>query len=237
MFVGHAAVALAAKPLAPRVSLGLLFVAAYWIDIVWPVLLLAGVERVEIRPGDTAFTPLAFVHYPWTHSLAAALVWSVLFSAAFLGLGRRAALVLGLLVASHWFLDALVHRPDLPLWPGSAALIGLGLWNSIAATLLVEGALFAAGVAIYVRHAPVRDATGAFAFWALIGFLVLAYVANIVGPPPPSVSTIAYAGLAGGALFAAWAWWADRHRGSVKAQMGAVMSLLSSQLRNTWRDS
>ena len=82
MFVGHAAVALAAKPLAPRVSLGLLLMAAYWVDLVWPVLLVAGVERVEIRPGDTAFTPLAFVHYPWTHSLAAALAWSVLFGLA-----------------------------------------------------------------------------------------------------------------------------------------------------------
>jgi len=218
LFVGHAAVALAAKPLAPRVSLGLLLMAAYWVDLVWPVLLLAGVERVEIRPGDTAFTPLAFVHYPWTHSLAAAVAWSALFGLAFLRLGKRAALVLGLLVASHWVLDAIAHRPDLPLWPASELLIGFGLWNSVPATMLIEGALFAAGVAIYVRHAPARDRTGVVAFWGLIGFLLLAYAGNVMGPPPPSVPAIAYVGLAGGVLFAVWAWWADRHRGRARRQ-------------------
>lgn len=216
MFIGHAALALAAKPLAPRVSLGLLLTAAYWVDIVWPALLLAGLERVEIAPGDTAFTPLAFVHYPWTHSLAAALAWSVLFGLVCRRLGARPALILGLLVLSHWGLDAIVHRPDLPLWPGGGTAVGLGLWNSIPGTLLLEGALFASGVAVYARHAPARDRTGVFAFWGLIGFLLLAYVANIVGPPPPSVSAVAYVGLAGGLLFAVWAWWADRHRGVVR---------------------
>lgn len=218
MFIGHAAVALAAKPLAPRVSLGLLLTAAYWVDLMWPALLLAGVERVEIRPGDTAFTPLAFVHYPWTHSLVAAVGWSALFGLAFVRLGKRAALILGLLVLSHWALDAIVHRPDLPLWPGSSVLIGAGLWNSVPATMLIEGALFVAGVAIYVRHAPARDRIGALAFWSLIGFLVIAYVANVLGPPPPSVTAIAYVGVAGGVLFAIWAWWADRHRGTSRQQ-------------------
>lgn len=218
MFIGHAAVALAAKPLAPRVSLGLLLTAAYWVDIVWPVLLLAGLERVEIRPGDTAFTPLAFVHYPWTHSLAAAIGWGVLFGLAFWRSGARAATVLGALVSSHWVLDAVVHRPDLPLWPGGAAMVGAGLWNSVPGTLLLEGALFAAGVVIYARHAPARDRIGAVAFWGLIGLLVLAYVANVVGPPPPSVAAIAYAGLAGAVLFGVWAWWADRHRGALHQQ-------------------
>ncbi len=218
MFIGHAAVALAAKPLAPRVSLGLLLVAAYWVDIVWPVLLLAGVERVAIAPGDTAFTPLAFVHYPWTHSFAAVIGWSALFGFAFFRLGRRAGWVLGLLVASHWFLDALVHRPDLPLWPGSAAMVGAGLWNSVSGTLLLEGALFAAGVVIYARYAPARERVGAVAFWSLIGMLIVAYLGNAFGPPPPSVTAIAYVGIAGSALFAVWAWWADRHRGTVRQQ-------------------
>ncbi len=213
MFIGHAAVALAAKPLAPRVSLGLLLTAAFWIDLVWPVLLLAGLERVEIRPGDTAFAPLAFVHYPWTHSLAAAVAWSLLFALAFIRLGFRAASVLGLLVFSHWLLDALVHRPDLPLWPGDETRIGLALWNSVPGTLALEGVLFAAGVAIYVSTAPARDRIGAIAFWSLIGVLALAYLGNAFGPPPPSVPAIAWVGLAGGALFGVWAWWADHHRG------------------------
>ncbi len=214
MFIGHVAVALAAKPLAPRVNLALLLAAAFWIDMVWPVLLLAGVEQVRIDPGNTAFTPLDFVHYPWTHSLAAVLVWSFLFGAFSLKSGKREALILGLLVFSHWVLDALSHRPDLPLWPGSATMVGLGLWNSVPATLAVELTMFAGGVWIYVRSAPSRDRTGTYAFWGLIGFLLIAYAGNTFGPPPPSVQAIAIAGIAGAVLFTAWAWWIDRHRGA-----------------------
>jgi membrane-bound metal-dependent hydrolase YbcI (DUF457 family) len=220
VFIGHAAVALAAKPLAPRVSFGFLLAAAFWLDFVWPVLVLAGIERVEIAPGDTAFTPLRFIHYPWTHSLAAAIAWGVIFALVCWRVagGVRGAVVLGALVFSHWPLDALVHRPDLPLWPGGETMIGLGLWNSVPATLAIECAMFAAAVAIYVRSSPARDRIGTYAFWSLIGFLALAYAGNVFGPPPPSVSAIAYLGFAGGLLFAVWAWWADRHRGSVKPQ-------------------
>ena len=214
MFIGHAAVALAAKPLLPRVNLALPLAAAFWVDMVWPVLLLADIEQVRIDPGNTAFTPLDFMHYPWTHSLAAALAWSLLFGACCLKSGKREALVLGLLVFSHWVLDALSHRPDLPLWPGSDTMVGLGLWNSVPATLAVELAMFAAGVWIYVRSAPARDRIGAWAFWSLIVFLVIAYAGNAFGPPPPNVPAIAIAGIVGSALFTVWAWWADRHRGA-----------------------
>ena len=214
MFIGHAAVALAAKPLLPRVNLALPLAAAFWVDLAWPVLLLAGVEQVKIDPGNTAFTPLDFVHYPWTHSLAAAIVWSFLFGIACIRNGKNEAFVLGLLVFSHWLLDALSHRPDLPLWPGSETMIGLGLWYSVPATLAVELSMFAIGVAIYVRAAPARDRTGFFAFWGLIAFLLAAYAGNAFGPPPPNVQAIAIAGIAGAALFTVWAWWADRHRGS-----------------------
>ena len=181
--------------------------------MVWPVLLLAGVEQVRIDPGNTAFTPLDFTHYPWTHSLAAAVVWSLVFGACCLKFGKREAVILGLLVFSHWMLDALSHRPDLPLWPGSDTMIGLGLWNSVPATLAVELATFAAGVWIYVRSAPAKDRIGAWAFWSLIVFLVIAYLGNAFGPPPPNVPAIAAVGIAGSALFRVWAWWADRHRG------------------------
>jgi len=181
--------------------------------MVWPVLLLAGIEQVRIDPGNTAFTPLDFVHYPWTHSLAAALGWSVLFGLACVRAGRRAALILGLLVFSHWVLDFVTHRPDLPLWPGSEAMAGLGLWNSVPATIAIEGAMFAIGVWIYARSAPSRDRIGTLAFWGLVVFLVVLYAANIFGPSPPSVTAIAIAGIAGAALFTVWSWWADRHRG------------------------
>ena len=219
MFIGHAAVAFAAKPLAPRTSLALLLAAAFWVDMVWPLFLLLGIERVKIDPGNTAFTPLDFLHYPWTHSLAAALGWSVLFGLACLRSGRRVALILGLLVFSHWVLDAVTHRPDLPLWPGSEAMIGLGLWNSVPATIAVECAMFAAGVWLYARSAPSQDRVGSWAFWGLIAFLAVAYLGNVFGPPPPGETAVAIAGLAGGILFTAWAWWADRHRGAKTPKM------------------
>jgi hypothetical protein len=213
LFIGHAALALAAKPLAPRVSLALLLAATYWLDMVWPVFLLAGIEQVRIDPGNTAVTPLDFVHYPWSHSLAAALAWSALFGLACLRTGKRAALLLALLVFSHWVLDVITHRADMPLWPGSGTLLGFGLWNSIPATIAIECAMFAIGVWIYARSAPSRDRIGTFAFWGLVVFLALIYLANIFGPPPPSVMAIAIAGIAGAALFTVWSWWADRHRG------------------------
>ena len=143
MFIGHAALALAAKPLVPRVSLALLLAATYWLDMVWPVFLLVGIEQVRIDPGNTAVTPLDFVHYPWSHSLAAALAWSALFGLACLRAGKRAALLLALLVFSHWVLDVITHRADMPLWPGSGTLLGFGLWNSIPATIAIECAMFA----------------------------------------------------------------------------------------------
>jgi len=183
----------------------LLLAAAFWLDLVWPVLVLAGVEQVEIAPGNTAFTPLRFVHYPWTHSLAASLAWSVLIGICCLRIRKRESVILGLLVFSHWVLDVISHRPDMPLWPGSETMLGLGLWNSVPATIAVECAMLAAGVALYVRAAPARDRTGSIAFWGLIGILVLAYFANAFGPPPPSVEAIAIGGIAGAALFTAWA--------------------------------
>jgi len=213
VFIGHAAVALAAKPLMPRVNLAWPLLAAFWVDLVWPVFLLLGIERARIDPGNTAFTPLDFVHYPWTHSLVAGVVWSFLFGLCFIGRGTRVAAILGLLVLSHWVLDALSHRPDLPLWPGGP-MVGLGLWYSVPATLAVELSLFAIGVALYARAAPARDRTGIFAFWGLIAVLLLAYLGNAFGPPPPGVTALAVAGIATGPLFGLWAWWADRHRGA-----------------------
>ena len=215
MFIGHAAVALAAKPLAPRLNLGLALTAAFWVDLVWPLFLLLGIEEVRIDPGNTAFTPLDFVRYPWTHSLAAAIAWSFAFFLAFLRSGRRAATLLGLLVFSHWLLDAASHRPDLPLWPGSETMVGLGLWNSVPATLALEGAMFAAGVWLYVRAAPARDRAGAIGFWSLIAVLLAVYAGNAFGPPPPSVEAVAVAGLLAGPVFGLWAWRTDRHRGAV----------------------
>ena len=193
----------------------MLLAATYWLDIVWPVLVLAGIERVRIDPGNTAFTPLDFFDYPWSHSLVTALAWSVLFGLACLRGGKRVALLAGLLVFSHWVLDFVTHRPDLPLWPGGP-MVGLGLWNSVAATVVIESAMFAVGIWIYVHSTRPRNLIGVFALRGLVVFLCILYVANVFGPPPPSVTAIGIAGVAGAALFTAWSWWADRNRDSLR---------------------
>lgn len=214
MFVGHFGVAFAAKRLAPRTSLGVLVAAAAFLDLVWPVLVLAGVEQVRIDPGNTAFTPLDFVHYPWTHSALLAAVWSLAFGGAVWAAARdrAGAVVGGLLVASHWVLDLVSHRPDLPLWPGGPK-VGLGLWSSIVGTLAVEGSIFVAGVAIYLRATRARDRVGRWAFGGLVALLAAAYLSDrFGGPPPPSPAAVAWVGVAAGVLLVPWAHWADRHR-------------------------
>jgi hypothetical protein len=229
MFIGHFAAGLAARPLAPRASLGTLFLASQFIDLLWPALLLLGVERVRIEPGITAMTPLDFVHYPVSHSLLAVLGWG-----AALGLGyyalrrqRREALVLGLLVASHWLLDALVHRPDLPLYPGDSPLVGLGLWQSVPGTLVVELSLFALGTGIYLRTTEARDATGRWALYGLVAFLLLLYAGSVLGPPPPGVDAIAWAGHAQW-LLVAWGYWVDAHRINRPPQAGARRTIAAA---------
>jgi len=217
MFIGHFAVAFAAKRAAPRVSLGTLFIACELVDLIWPVFVLAGIEAVAIRPGDTAFTPLEFISYPWTHSLAMAMLWGLAFSLlyAFFRKDLRGAAILGAVVISHWLLDAIAHRPDLPLAPGGAARIGFGLWNSVAATLLVEGAMFAAGVALYLQGTRAKDRIGSVGSWVMLGLLLISYGGAAFGPPPPNVEAIAWAGIAGGILFGALGYWVDAHRASV----------------------
>jgi len=213
MFVGHFAVGFGAKRAAPGVSLGTLFFAAQFLDLLWPTLVVLGVETVRISPGITAVTPLDFVSYPWSHSLAAALVWGTLFGGAYFWRRRRAfdGVLLGLAVVSHWLLDFATHRPDLQLWPGSQARVGLGLWYSRPATLAVEVTLFLAGLWIYSRATRPRDRAGRVGFAALVAFLLLAYGAAIFGPPPPSVEALGWAGHAVW-LLVAWGYWLDRHR-------------------------
>lgn len=221
MFIGHFGAGLCAKALAPKVSLGSLFLAAQFLDLLWPSLVLFGIERVSIVPGATAVTPLVFEHYPISHSLLAVLGWAGVVAGAYL-LWRRdhkGAVVLGLLVVSHWLLDAIVHQPDLPLFPGSQMLVGGNLWSSLPATLAVEVPLFTLGVGIYARLTTPRDAVGRWAFWALVPFLLLIYAGNLLGDPPPSSDAIAWVGQSQW-LLVLWGYWIDKHRG------GALRSAL-----------
>ena len=213
MFIGHFALGFAAKPVAPRLSLAMLFAAAQLADIIWPFLVAFGVEQVRIQPGITAVTPLDFVSYPYSHSFLMLCVWGALLGAvcAMVVHSRRAFAVVAALVVSHWVLDWVTHRPDMPLYPGGPK-VGLGLWNSVAATVAVEVLMFAAGLWIYARATRARDAVGRRALPALVGFLLVIYLANIIGPPPPGVMAVVVAGIAGAVVIVLWAWWIDRHR-------------------------
>lgn len=212
MFVGHFAVALGAKRAAPKIPLGLLVASAFGLDLIWPILLLTGVESVRVDPGNTAFTPLAFDHYPWSHSLLMSLAWGGLVAllAAPKLKSARAGLLTAAVVVSHWVLDYVTHRPDMPVWPGGPKL-GLGLWNSIPGTFVVEGAMFAAAVYFYRQAFPARDNTGRWAFAALIALMAVAWISAPWSPPPPSVEAVATVGLLTW-LFPLWAAWIDRHR-------------------------
>jgi membrane-bound metal-dependent hydrolase YbcI (DUF457 family) len=217
MFIGHFAVAFAAKKAAPRVSLGTLIFAAAFLDAVWPVLVLLGIERFRIVPGYTAVNPFEFLHYPWSHSLLMTLVWSLLVAFAYRAASgdRTGAIWVGVLVASHWVLDFVTHRPDLPLYPGGSERLGLALWQSWPATFAVEGTMFAAAVALYTKATSARDRTGSIAWWALVALLLALYVPAPFSPPPPSENAVAMMGIAAMLVFVSWGWWIDRHRAAV----------------------
>jgi membrane-bound metal-dependent hydrolase YbcI (DUF457 family) len=217
LFLGHFALAFAAKKADPEVSLGTSFLAAQLPDMLWPCFVLAGVEHVSIAPGDTAFTPLRFDSYPFSHSLLAVALWaSVMAGLHYSSKHRaRAAALIGLLVLSHWILDYVSHRPDMPLFPGRSPRLGLGLWNSVPATLAVESALFVGGVALCLAATRGRDRIGSYGLAALVGFLGIVYVANVVGPPPPSAEAVAIVCLLGVGLIIAGAAWVDRHREAI----------------------
>lgn len=213
MFIGHYAIALAAKKAVPKTSLGMLVLAAQFLDLLWPLFLLLGWEHVRIEPGNTVFTPLDFYDYPISHSLLAVCGWAAGFSAIYYFMRRelRSAVILGACVLSHWLLDALTHRPDLPLLPGNEMRVGLGLWNHFAATVFIEVLLFTAGIFIYARATIAVDRIGRGAFLSFILFLGGIWLANIFSPPPPHVNAVAVAGLSLW-LTALWAHWCDQHR-------------------------
>lgn len=220
MFIGHYGLALGSKRLLPAVSLGALFLACQFADLLWPTLVLLGVERFTIAPGITRASPLDFQYYPYSHSLLALAAWGVLFALAYriaTGSGRRAAVMLFLLVLSHWVLDLIVHRPDLPIGPWQGAKVGLGLWNSVPGTLLVEYLLFVSGAWLYIGSTTARDRIGSMGLWALLLFLAAVEAANVFGPPPRSVAAVAWSAEAMWLLIG-WGFWVDHHRVSVPVE-------------------
>lgn len=214
MFIGHFALGFGAKRVVRDVSLGTLFLACQFADLLWPTLVLTGIETVAVQPGITVVTPLNFISYPYSHSLVALLIWATAFSVGYKVLRRSsgmAAIAVGVLVVSHWFLDVLVHRPDLPLTVTGSERFGLGLWNSQPATLVSESILFVAGVGSYAYFTEARDRWGNIGLWSLVVFLYVVYIGNIFGPPPPSAAVVAW-GAETMWLLVAWGYWLDRHR-------------------------
>jgi membrane-bound metal-dependent hydrolase YbcI (DUF457 family) len=228
MFLGHYAVGLAAKRATPALSLGLLFGAAQLADLLWPNLLLAGVEKLEIGPGATAVNPLRFVSYPWSHSLLALGAWGVLLAALVVLLRRgrwREAGVVVAVVVSHWLLDFASHLPDMPLTFTGETRLGLGLWRSLPWTLAVELLLLGAGSAIYLRSTRARDRVGSIGLAALLALLVAIYAGSLFGPPPPSAEAVAWSAQALW-LLVLFGWWVDRHRVPVEpAAVGLTSGL------------
>ena len=217
MFLGHYGVALALKRAEPKLSLGTLFVAVQLADLLWGIFLLLGWEQARIVPGHTAITPLEFLSYPISHSLVGALAWSFVAAALYYSWPTRdtsrhwqAAAMVGLAVFSHYPLDALVHIPDLPLSGNSSVRLGLGLWNSPAATLIAEAVVFGIGLAIYVARRSNRHPVRLRRLVIVVLLLVGTYVASLFGPVPSSMTVVAVSDIVFLLTIAALAAWADR---------------------------
>ena len=201
MFVGHYGVSFAAKKAEPSIPLWVLFIAVQLLDVLWAPFVLLGIEKVRIVPGITASNPLDLYYMPYTHSLVAAVGWSV---AAFLAYrlavrpaAPRAAAIVGVAVFSHWVLDFLVHRPDLPLYDNTAK-VGLGLWNLPAVALGLEAVLLFGGMWLYFRLGTARRMAMLVFGLAMLG--IQTYV--FFGPPPPSDTAAAATALVSYAVFA-----------------------------------
>ena len=198
----------------PRVHLGASVAAAFGLDLLWPILLLFGLESVRVNPGDTAFTGLAFDSYPWSHSLLVVMGWAALGTVVGRSLygSWRAGALLGGLVLSHWVLDVITHRPDLPLWPAGPQ-VGLGLWNSVPGTILVEAGLLVAGLWLYLGTSSASDRVGHWSLIALVGLTGLIWVTQPWAPLPPTAGAVAWGALVLW-LLPPWALWIERHRTS-----------------------
>lgn len=219
MFIGHYGAGFAGKKIDNKPSLGTMFFAAQFLDLLWPVFILLGIENVKIVPGLMAANPLDFTYYPYTHSLFFTIIWGILFGAVYFLVRKnlKGSFLLGSLVLSHWILDLIVHRPDLPVLPWSDLKVGFSLWNSVPVSFVLEVLIFSLGAFFYLSSTKAKNKTGNFALWGLIIFLLVIFIANIFSSPPPSVEAIGIAGLSQW-LIVAWAYWIDRNRYNISEQ-------------------
>jgi hypothetical protein len=216
MLIGHFALGLAAKRFTPRAPLGLLLLAPFLLDLVFPIFVLLGWEQIRVLPEEKGFLTLGLEHLPYSHSLMAAVGWALLLALPYFFWRRdgRGALVLAALVLSHWVLDTLTHRPDMAVLISGGPKLGLGLWNSLVGTFVVEGALFAFCLWLYVSSTRATRRSGDLALWGLIGLLVVSYLGFALGPPLPNGEAVAYLTLTSWVV-PFWAQWVERHRALV----------------------
>lgn len=193
MILGHYAVGFIGKKMAPNASLGTVMLAALWLDLVWSVFLLVGVERVRVEAGATRAMPVFFEYFPFSHGFVSAIAWSLLFGSAYwlIRRNRVTASVLAACVFSHWWLDAIAHDQDLPFAYADSTTVGLGLWRSLIATFLVEATLFGIGVAVYLRRYQARTPFGNYLFVGFVSALLVIYTSLFVGYVPSGTTEVA----------------------------------------------
>jgi hypothetical protein len=213
MFIGHFALGFTSKKFSKTLSLGTSFLAVQFLDLLWPFFLIFGWERVEIDQGNTAYTPLDFVSYPISHSMITSLLWGLIFGLIYFRIKKEKSnsILLGVLVFSHWILDFLTHRPDLPITPWGDYKVGLGLWNSIPATVIIESILFIIGIYYFLKISKPQGSKSWVVILGLVAFLIIINIVNITSPPPPSPEVIGYAGFAQW-LLVFWGYWIDKQR-------------------------
>jgi hypothetical protein len=209
MFVGHFAVGFAAKRVEPRVSLGTLVLAAMFVDLLWCAFMITGVEHVQFKPGKGAANYFVASNVEWSHSLAMDGLWAALFAGGYFLCRRytRGAWILILAVLSHWLLDVISHRPDMPLAPGMHTYLGLNLWASVPSAIILEGGFWMLAVIVYALTSHPRTRASVYVYWSGIAVLTLIWLSNLTGPPPPDPRTAPVISLAIFSLFVAWAYW------------------------------
>ena len=186
MFVGHYSASLALKGFERKASLGLLFLAVQFVDILFFPFVLLGIERINIIEDFTQSTHFELEYMPYTHSMLASFLCAGIFYTAYRIINPRnksVAFVTSIAVLSHWYLDLIVHTPDLPLWSDASNKLGLGLWNNAIATYALEGALLVAGLYVYLRSTQATSLIGRYGMVVLIMILLLVNVVNVFGPP------------------------------------------------------
>ncbi len=213
MFIGHYAVGFAAKKIAPKTSLGTLFAAAVWLDLLFPFYLLLDLEHFRITPNYTKLSPFEFYDYPLSHSLLMALVWAAGWGLLYLALRNNSKLswILAGLVVSHWVLDLFVHKQDLPVFLQGGPRWGWELWNYPFWAIALEISLLIVGLEIYLLSTKALDKVGNAGLWAMVAFLVIMYLGSILSHPPANLAVIPWIGMAQW-LLVAWGYWVDQHR-------------------------